>query len=312
MGHNSGYPETTVQFVVESLSLLTGKSPLEVTRLLLRESRLIGAAVRQAAVEFHLQPHVWDQQLMDFYVSTDAFLFETVTWNFTRMKGDMRRFVVSQLTRSLSPKSQVLCFGDGMGFDSDAISRAGFDVTCFEVSGPCLKFAEELFRRNQSSARIETDFQVLQNRKFDAIVCLDVLEHVPNPATLVQEFHQWLNDDGLFLVHAPYYHVDQTRPTHLESNRQYAGQIESLYEQAGFSLKAIGGLLLDPLVFAKNPSSRSRAPMVKKVIGQAMTTLSRHVRLIPSLMAPLFTRPHPAWRTELQQVHASHQNECLI
>jgi len=305
MGHNSGYPETTVRFVVDALSRLTGKSLQEVTRLLLRESKLIGTAVRQAAEEFELKPHVWNQQLMDFYASTDAFLFETATWNFTRMKGEMRRFVVSQLKQALPPRSEVLCFGDGMGFDSDAISQAVFAVTCFEVSGPCLKFAEELFQQNQRSVRIETDFQALKKRKFDAIVCLDVLEHVQDPPALVQEFHNWLNDDGLFIVHAPYYHVDETRPTHLESNRQYAGQIESLYEQAGFHLKAIGGLLLDPLVFTKNPASPPQAPAVKKVVGKALTSFSRRVRLVPSLAAPLFTRLHPAWHTELREIHAS-------
>jgi len=307
MNHSPGPFDRPVQFIVDHLSRLTGRSPLEVTQLLRQESKLIGTTVQQSAKDFGLVPHVWNQQLMDFYASTDAFLFETATWNFTRMKRNMRQYVVTQLQRSLPAGSCVLCFGDGMGFDSEAISRAGFDVICFEVSGPCLQFAEKWFLRNQSSVKIETDFQTLAKRKFDAIICLDVLEHVQEPPALVREFHQWLNPEGLFIVHAPYYHVDATRPTHLESNRCYAGQIEQLYEAAGFRLKSIGGLLLDPLVFIKSADSQPGTAWGKKVIGKTLTSLCRRVRVIPSLLAPWFTRLHTSWHKELKQLHARYQ-----
>jgi len=296
-----GLPRVTVPSVVAWLSELTSQSENEIVDTLLDESKRIGRTVQKAAHSFGLVPHLWNQQLMDFYESTDAFLFETATWNFTPMKCGLREFIVKELQKSLPPGSRVLCFGDGMGFDSDAIARAGFDVTCFEVSGPCLNFAAKLFQQNQSQVVIHTDFDSLSDDSFDAIVCLDVLEHVPDPPALVTTFYRWLKADSLFLVHAPYYHVDETRPTHLESNRKYAAQIETLYETAGFQLKNIGGLLLDPLVFAKNPGTPVRAPRLKKFVGKTLTRFCRQVRSVPSLTAPLFTKPDRGWIQDLKE-----------
>ena len=166
-----------------------------------------------------------------------------------------------------------------MGFDSAALAKRGFDVRCYEVSGPCLEFARRLFALNQLDVAIETQESRFSPQAFDAIVCLDVLEHLPDPPAAVVKFANWLAPLGVLVAHAPFYPVDATRPTHLRSNRRYSGVIEGLYGQAGFRPIKSAGPILNPLVLQKRSENSAQiglGPRIQLRLAQMAVWLAKY------------------------------------
>lgn len=309
-GFGSGFswwpgPELVARWIAD-----VSHRPLkEVCDRLIAESRCIGHNVAEAARKFELVPYIWNDRLLEFYASTDSFLYDSGAWNQSPMKHRFRTFVCDSLKARLAPGSKVLCYGDGMGFDSAGVAAQGFDVTCQEVSGPCLDFADKLFQHANLPVKIETNESKFTSGGFDAIVCLDVLEHVPDPPAVVQQFSKWLKPDGLLLVHAPFYFIVWTRPTHLASNRRFAGAVKGLYGPAGFHLQDIGGWLLDPLVLQKGDAGQkqgtSLAVKTRRLVGGIATVTSRFIPGIVRHIETLMTRPEKNWSEQLRTFAAS-------
>jgi SAM-dependent methyltransferase len=296
------------QHVANWLGELTGRPRQEVLGMLANECACVGHNVRAASRAFGLIPHVWNDRLLEFYAHTDAFLFETAAWNACGMKRRMREYVCRTLCERLPPGSRVLCFGDGMGFDSQAIAQCGLKVTCYEVSGPCLEFARRLFAHRGSDVTIQTDASTFREGEFDAIVCLDVLEHVPDPPAVVAGFSRWLRPGGLLVAHAPFYHCDDTRPTHLKSNQQFSGMIRALYGAQGFRLAAVGGLLLDPLVLVRGDGETRRVPPMTRLkagVGQCLAFAAKLLPRAPGLVARVLARPEAEWQRRLRELARS-------
>lgn len=298
-------PLTDSLLVADWLCAITGSPIATVRERLLAECGLVGHNVREAARKFGLVPFIWNDRLLEFYGQTDSFLYETAVWNATPMKQQMRETVCRALERHVPRGSRVLCYGDGMGFDSAAIAARGYHVTCYEISGPCLDFAQRIFDYNHSDAVIITDESQFAPGSFDAIVCLDVLEHVPDPPAVVRKFAGWLRDDGVLAVHAPFYLIHSTRPTHLKSNRRYAGSIAGLYGSAGFRPIGNGGLLLNPLVLRK-PAGGGRLPVPLSLrlglgASQFVVTAARWLPGVPGFVSSIVCRPTPDWPQRLRE-----------
>lgn len=55
------------------------------------------------------------------------------------------------------------------------------------------------------------------DQSFDAILCTEVLEHVPDPVAAVDELYRLLRDDGLLLITAPFCSLTHFSPFHYSS-----------------------------------------------------------------------------------------------
>ena len=149
----------------------------------------------------------------------------------------------------------VLSIGDGLGFDCLHFAARQHRMTYFELPGLSEQFARRLFKLSNREIPVLTDPAAIPKESYDAITCFDVLEHVPNPPELVRTFVSYLKPGGLFYVSAPFYMILPWYPTHLRSNRRYAGSVK-LYEQAGLKL-VNGQFTWYPLVFQKPPISEA-------------------------------------------------------
>lgn len=61
---------------------------------------------------------------------------------------------------------------------------------------------------------------------FDAIMCTEVFEHLPNPIAAIQEFHRLLRDDGYLIITAPFCSLTHFSPYHF-----YTGFNRYFYEK---------------------------------------------------------------------------------
>jgi SAM-dependent methyltransferase len=84
-----------------------------------------------------------------------------------------------------------------------------------DVSDVLLGFAA--FRCRRRGARVQTidlKKQSLPSDSFDVAVCLDVLEHIPEPLQVVGNIRRAMRDDGLLMMHAPF-GDDPEHPMHV-------------------------------------------------------------------------------------------------
>jgi 2-polyprenyl-6-hydroxyphenyl methylase/3-demethylubiquinone-9 3-methyltransferase len=103
---------------------------------------------------------------------------------------------------SLKGKS-VLDIGCGGGLLSEAMALAGANVTGIDPSETSIDVA----RRHQQNLPIDyhvgsiEDFAETGNKKFDIVTCMELLEHLPDPAALPAVIAKLLNPGGhLFMA----------------------------------------------------------------------------------------------------------------
>ncbi len=162
--------------LIELIAEVTGEPHKEVRRRLRNEHQRLGSNVWEEMQRWGIEPYVWSDKLVEFYSKTDAFLYESMAWNRTAHKNEMRKWIGEFLARDFAGPAKILTYGDGLGFDSLFLTKAGHDVTSFEVSERCVRFARSVFARADETLRVLGSPEEVEEKAYDVVVCLDVLE----------------------------------------------------------------------------------------------------------------------------------------
>lgn len=102
--------------------------------------------------------------------------------------------------RATFESARVLDVGCGGGILSEALAAAGADVLGIDLAEPSLEVA----RQHASDAGIDIEYRAVdaailaaeQPESFDVVTCLELLEHVPDPASLVAACSQAVRPGG--------------------------------------------------------------------------------------------------------------------
>lgn len=240
--------------LLQLLAEVSGKPISSVAEKLKAEQKCLGIHSIESFKQWKLEPHVWSDRLAEFYESDNGELVGYAVWNRRREKLEMREWIGRHLQALESPQT-ILTVGDGPGFDSLYLALCGHDVIYSEVSSRCIRFAERLFERSDRPVRVINDAMQVEPESVDAILCLDVLEHLPEPTTFVAELAARLKPGGRLIVHAPFFFISWRTPTHLKSNLRYSGDLKAIYQRNGLEL-VDGRTFWDPLVFVKGDPTK--------------------------------------------------------
>jgi SAM-dependent methyltransferase len=266
-------PRRRLGDMVRMIAQVTDRPTDEVEVRLLKEKAKPGSAVSEAFAKSDATPHVYDEAMERFYEQTDAFLYELAVWNMSRLKRgmahDMTRWIQKHIQQPHGRPPRVLSLGDGMGFDTILMAGNGFDTTYFEVPGYTAEFARLNFANQPHDLNFLTDPSKIKSEHYDVVICLDVLEHVPDPPAFVKMLTGYLAPGGVLFTHAPFYMIHWAYPTHVRDSRRFSGSLKP-YTDAGLNL-IDGAMMWNPLVLQK-PGGRAIRP---SPLGVAMTRLGQ-------------------------------------
>jgi 2-polyprenyl-3-methyl-5-hydroxy-6-metoxy-1,4-benzoquinol methylase len=289
--------------LIDWIAGLTGASQEQVRRRLYREECGIGTNVREDLRRRGIERHVWSDRLLDFYRESDAFLYELVAWNRHPDKLALRNWVANFLAFQ-GERRRILCLGDGLGFDSLYLHRVGHEVTYSELSDLSSKFARRLFAfASVNVAMFHEDATKLAPESFDAVACLDVLEHVPDPPALLRLLARAIRPGGFLIISAPFWMLTRECPTHLRDNRKYSGRLISLSRAHGLHL-CDGRWIWEPLVLVKQPvgaalNGRSWRRFQLRLMGTLLATGNISVAPISWLTASYRGLRRSRWTADL-------------
>jgi 2-polyprenyl-3-methyl-5-hydroxy-6-metoxy-1,4-benzoquinol methylase len=160
-----------------------------------------------------------------------------------------RKEVLRKWAGNLRPGSRILDIGAASGGNGLMLRKMGFEIVCVELSN----IGYELCKEKKLHV-IQADARKIPivSESFDAIVCLDVLEHIEEDTEVVSEIHRLLKQNGDFLISVPEdMEMWSSHDVHVGHVRRYSKmEVVNLLAFARLSIEYIwsANFILKPIV----------------------------------------------------------------
>lgn len=172
--------------------------------------------------------------------------------------------------------ARVLDVGCGGGLLSEALAQAGAEVTAIDLAPELIKVAK--LHGLESGVQVDYRLQPVDAlagempEAFDAITCMEMLEHVPDPAAILHACATLLKPAGrlfvstlnrtpaafaLAIVGAEYVARLLPRGTHQYRDFIKPSELAAWLRDAGLELEDVSGLMYQPWRNAARLSSRT-------------------------------------------------------
>ena len=177
--------------------------------------------------------------------------------------------------------AKVLDVGCGGGLLSEALARAGANVTAIDLAPDLLKIAKlHGLDRAEGERGIQVEYRLTSTEalaasepgRYDAITCMEMLEHVPDPASIVAACATLLKPGGrlfvstlnrtpaafaLAIVGAEYIARLLPKGTHQYRDFIKPSELAAWLRASGLQLEDVSGLFYEPWRNAARISSRT-------------------------------------------------------
>ncbi len=178
--------------------------------------------------------------------------------------------------RAVLPGAKVLDVGCGGGLLSEALAGAGAHVTAVDLAPELIKVAG--LHALESGAKVDYRLQSAESLAaqmpghFDVVTCMEMLEHVPDPAAIINACAQLLKPGGrlflstlnrtpaafaLAIVGAEYVARLLPKGTHRYRDFIKPSELGAWLRAAGLQLEDVSGLMYEPWRNAARRTSRT-------------------------------------------------------
>lgn len=235
-----------------------------VLQLIEVEQQHPGRAVLQDIKTYDVVPFAMSPQMDVLYKRGIGLATELAATHGDSGRLQMAAFIVTSLVtkqKTHQKSLRVLALGDGIGTDTIRLAQAGFSVDYMDYDQSNMSNIAKLnfdLVKEKSSCPVEIQVVDKAHGKYDAIVCLEVIEHVNSPIEFASGIADYLADDGLLFMSECFNGIENRWPTHLEVNESYAGMLPWVicneFDQVDCNLAPYG----KPYVFTKHQKSGTR------------------------------------------------------
>ncbi|MDB4958482.1 MAG: mycofactocin system glycosyltransferase [Myxococcales bacterium] len=193
-------------------------------------AKIHGAPMKEEWSAWEKTGPMTDARTKQFYKQTKNYIYDLGSWHlWTADKRESDLALVDDM-RAAKPKN-ILDFGGGVGFNSLMLAQAGFDVTLADLDSATLQFASLRADRQHVTLKFwKSDVDAMPpDKKYDVILCLDVLEHLPEGELreIVDKLIKLKHPTTKVIIHAPFGRTD-VHPMHLEATGETLRQVERL------------------------------------------------------------------------------------
>jgi glycosyltransferase involved in cell wall biosynthesis/2-polyprenyl-3-methyl-5-hydroxy-6-metoxy-1,4-benzoquinol methylase len=253
----------TRESVIDSIGIVTGKSTDWISAEVDKEQRADGSAVGADMKAFDVVPYQPSKQMDDLYRSGMSFAIELAANYSDDARLKMAAFILVRLCTErtrLGRNLKILAVGDGIGSDSIRMAGAGFDVDYMDYEASVTsRVAMENFKKFNQTDRTDVGKLRVLNRNeietghYDAVISLEVIEHVEQPQEFLDFLNAQLKPEGLLFLSDCFAGITSYWQTHLLSNERLSGMIPLMAAQSGFAFEGFNQApLCKPYVFKKS------------------------------------------------------------
>jgi SAM-dependent methyltransferase len=175
-----------------------------------------GEAVHMLKLGRKLSAMLWaalnpqtEEEIQEFYEITPFYIFELAYWHMQRRERKRRNRIIKIAS------GDVLDYGGGIGDLCAILAKRGLNVTYADIRGRTFEFAEWLFQKR--SLKVETIDLARESlrREYDTIICLDVIEHLPQPGLVLKDITMHLKKHGKLIINLPLIEEGDGHPMHI-------------------------------------------------------------------------------------------------
>ncbi|MFA6149239.1 MAG: methyltransferase [bacterium] len=197
---------------------------------------------------------VTDDKVNEFYRDTDSYLFDLVQYNYENsfyinLTGEIFRFCASLNTEMAGLK--IMDFGGGIGSQMISLSvLRGAELSYADIPGKTFEYANWRFKRRQMDIEMidATKENFLDDKMYDVVITLDVIEHLVNPESSVRYLMKHIKPNGYLVAVTSFIDNNGEAGWHLNVDK-YTN--ESFYD----FIKTLGMEMMNetyPRIFQKN------------------------------------------------------------
>jgi len=120
--------------------------------------------------------------------------------------ADIKRlqFIIDTLKSNLPSQGLVLDVGCGNGIISRSLGEYDFNVLGIDISEKAIEKAKQLNKLpNVKFDVLSAEQLVAEGKKYNAVICSEVLEHLHKPGELLKVLYQSLTEDGVLIITVP-------------------------------------------------------------------------------------------------------------
>jgi glycosyltransferase involved in cell wall biosynthesis/2-polyprenyl-3-methyl-5-hydroxy-6-metoxy-1,4-benzoquinol methylase len=204
-------------------------TPSQVSQAVDQDARHPGLAVLEDIKTHKATPFAMSKNMDELYKHGVGLSIELASTHNDHGRLQMSAFIISALhekQHAMSRPMKILALGDGIGIDTIRLAMAGFSIDYIDYDQSNMsKIAEFNFHAVEGSLPAGVRINVIKSIRdtYDALICLEVIEHVPDPIDFSKALNGHLNDDGLLCISECFNGIENRWPTHLYTNEQYAG-----------------------------------------------------------------------------------------
>jgi len=131
-----------------------------------------------------------DGDLIDYYIATLAI---------TSLRN--RPDSLFNAIKNLKATDKVLDYGCGSGTHGIACAEKGCEVYAVDVSKKMKDFTKARYKLYNLPVKIRSSKQKLPKNYFDFIICVDLIEHIPEPIELLRKLIGCLKQGGVLYIY---------------------------------------------------------------------------------------------------------------